>query len=74
VAFIGDENADLRSRPTRECAMSKKVPFSPMPGQPNPELEHMNGPQKAMLAIIAVGFLLLIGLLAYLPVVGSALK
>jgi hypothetical protein len=38
-----------------------------MPGQPNPELERISGPQKLFLFFIAVGFLVLIGLLAYLP-------
>jgi hypothetical protein len=34
----------------------------------------MSGPQKATLAVIAVGFVALVGLLAYLPVVASSLK
>lgn len=39
----------------------------PVPGQPNPQLERISGPQKLFLLFIAVGLLVLIGSLAYLP-------
>ncbi len=54
--------------------MSKRVPCSPMPGQSNPELKHVSGAQRVMLLMIAVGFVVLVGLLAYLPGVASSLK
>jgi len=38
-----------------------------MIGKPNPELERVGGPQKVFLLFIAVGFLVLVALLAYLP-------
>jgi hypothetical protein len=47
--------------------MINRLPLSPMPGQPNPELERVSAPQKVFLLFIVVGFLLLVGLLAYLP-------
>jgi hypothetical protein len=51
--------------------MFKRVPFSLMPGQPNPELEHVSGTQKLFLLFIAVGFIALVGLLAYLPSIAT---
>lgn len=45
-----------------------------MPGQPNPELEHVSGPQKLFLLFIAVGFIGLVGLLAYLPNLATPFK
>ncbi|WP_158081499.1 hypothetical protein [Nitrobacter vulgaris] len=39
----------------------------PVPGQPNPELERISGSQKLSLLFIAVGFVSLVALLAYLP-------
>jgi hypothetical protein len=39
----------------------------PVVGQPNPELEHVSGPQRVMLLMIAVGFVVLAGLLLCLP-------
>jgi hypothetical protein len=54
--------------------MFKRVPFSPMPGQPNPQLEHVSGAQKLFLLFIAVGFIGLITLLAYLPNVSAQLN
>jgi hypothetical protein len=46
----------------------------PVPGQPNPELERISGPQRLFLLFIAVGFIGLITLLAYLPNVSAQLK
>jgi hypothetical protein len=54
--------------------MPERLPFSPMPGQPNPELEHASGFQKAMLAVLAIGFVVLVGLLAYLPSLATPFK
>jgi hypothetical protein len=45
-----------------------------MVGKPNPEFEHVSGPQKLMLLAIAVGFVVLVGLLAYLPDVSAQLR
>lgn len=45
-----------------------------MPGQPNHVLEHVSGAQKLFLCFIAVGFLFLIGLLAYLPDLATPFK
>jgi hypothetical protein len=45
-----------------------------MPGQPNPDLEHVSGAQKLFLCFIAIGFLVLIGLLAYLPGIATPFK
>jgi hypothetical protein len=42
-----------------------------MVGQPNPELEHISGAQKVMLLFIAIGFIVLVGLVAYLPSVAT---
>jgi hypothetical protein len=39
----------------------------PVVGQPNPELERISGPQKLFILFIAIGFITLVGLLAYLP-------
>jgi hypothetical protein len=46
---------------------SSPVIGEPVPGQPNPELERINGPQKLFMLFIAVGFVSLVALLAYLP-------
>ena len=40
----------------REPAVINREHFSSMVGKPNPELEHVNGPQKVMILAIAVGF------------------
>ena len=45
-----------------------------MAGKPNPELERVTGLQKVLIAVIVVGFIVLIGLLAYLPSVAMPLK
>jgi hypothetical protein len=45
-----------------------------MVGQPNPELERVTGPQKVFLSLFVVGFIVLVGLLAYLPKLGTALN
>lgn len=74
MAYIGDENARLRSRPIRERAMTQPEFLSPMVGKPNPELGRVSGPQKVFLLFIAVGFLVLVGLLAYLPSVAAPFK
>jgi hypothetical protein len=42
--------------------------------QPNPELERISGPQKLFLLFIVVGFIGLVGLLAYLPNVATPFK
>jgi hypothetical protein len=49
-------------------------PLSAMVGKPNPELERVTGLQKFFLLFIAVGFLVLVGLLAYLPSVAAPFK
>lgn len=49
-------------------------PLSPMVGKPNPELERVSGLQKIMIAVTVVGFIILIGLLAYLPSVAAPFK
>jgi len=54
--------------------VSNREPFSPMGGQPNPELERVTSLQKVLIAIIAIGFFVLIGLLAYLPNVATPFK
>jgi hypothetical protein len=56
--------------------MSKFNPVigEPVLGQPNPELERISGPQKLFLLFIAVGFIGLVGLLAYLPDVATPFK
>jgi len=46
--------------------MTRREPLSPVAGQPNPELERVTSLQKVLIAVIAVGFFVLIGLLAYL--------
>lgn len=51
--------------------MARRGFSSPMPGQPNPELERVTGVQKAMLLFIVVGLIVLIGLLAYLPSIAA---
>ena len=43
----------------------------PVVGQTNPELERISGPQKFFMLFIAVGFITLVGLLAYLPNVAT---
>jgi hypothetical protein len=45
-----------------------------MPGQPNPELDHVSGAQKLFLLFIAVGFIGLVRLLAYLPNLATPFK
>lgn len=47
---------------------------TPMVGQPNPELERISGPQKLFLLFIAIGFFVLVGLLAYLPDLATPFK
>ncbi|MDR6302744.1 cell division protein FtsL [Nitrobacter vulgaris] len=54
--------------------MTERERLSPVPGEPNPELGKIGGPQKAMLLMIAVGFIVLIGLIAYLPDVATTFK
>ena len=46
----------------------------PVLDQPNPELERISGPQKLFLLFIVVGFIGLVGLLAYLPNVATPFK
>jgi len=41
--------------------MTQRESLSPMVGQPNPELERINGFQRVMLLVIAVGFIVLVG-------------
>ena len=43
-------------------------------GLRNPELERVSGPQKLFLLFIALGFIVLVGLLAYLPSVAAPSK
>jgi hypothetical protein len=45
----------------------KRESLLPVVGQPNPQLEHISGPQKVMLLIIALGVIVLIGAFLYLP-------
>jgi hypothetical protein len=47
---------------------------TPLPGQPNPELEHVSNPQKLFMFLIAVGFITLVGLVAFLPDVAMPIK
>ncbi|WP_165475277.1 hypothetical protein [Nitrobacter sp. Nb-311A] len=56
--------------------MSKLDPIigEPVAGEPNPELERVSGPQKVFVFLIAVGFIVLIGLLADLPSVAKLLR
>jgi hypothetical protein len=42
-------------------------------GEPNPELAKISGLQKVMLLFVAVGFIVLIGLLAFMPSVTTHL-
>jgi hypothetical protein len=48
-------------------ALPALSPRLSVPGQPKSELERISGPQKLSLLFIAVGFVSLVALLAYLP-------
>jgi len=54
--------------------MTRREPLSPVAGQPNPELQRVTGLQKVLIAVIAVGFFVLIGLVVYLRSVATPLK
>ena len=46
----------------------------PVVGQTNPELERISGPKKFFVLFIAIGFITLVGLLAYLPNVAAPFR
>jgi hypothetical protein len=50
-----------------ERAVTRRKPLSPVVGQSNPGFEGDSSTQKIMLLIITVGFIVLTGLLLYLP-------
>jgi hypothetical protein len=54
--------------------MSDPVIGERVVGQSNPELERISGPQKFFMLFIAIGFIALVGLLAYLPNVAPPFK
>jgi hypothetical protein len=54
-----------------ECVVTNIEPLSPVVGQPNPELERGTSLQKILIAVIVVGFFVL---MAYLPNVAMPLK
>ena len=51
--------------------LNNQIIGEPVLGQRNPELERISGPQMLFMLFIAVGFVTLVGLLAYLPNVAT---